>query len=104
MHPLAALDWSFLDSLDLMQSFTIKAFLEHNTLTLSEHDAVFRVTRQESYHVFESLVNRQIIEVAAEPEEGDRTVSRVVDGARYRLRPLITGAVARHLASRNIVH
>lgn len=104
VRPLTTLDWSFLDSLDLTQSFTIKAFLEHDTLTLAEHDAVFRVTRQESYHIFESLLNRQLIEIVEEEEDEDHIVSRVVDDARYRLRPLITGAVAMNLASKNIVH
>ncbi|MGD8320363.1 MAG: hypothetical protein PVJ02_07915, partial [Gemmatimonadota bacterium] len=80
------------------------AFLEHNTLTLSEHDAVFRITRQESYQIFESLLNRQLIEVVAATGEEDPTVSRVVAEARYRLRSLIAGALATHLASKNIVH
>jgi hypothetical protein len=103
VHPLAALDFSFLDSLNLTQNFTVKAFLEHSTLTLAEHDAVFRVTRQESYHVFESLGNRHVIEAVPRLDDGP-AVSEVRDDIRYRIRPLLAGAVAGHLASKNIVH
>ena len=103
VRPLPALDFSFLESLDLTQNFTLKAFLEHQTLTLAEHDEIFRVTRQQSYHVFESLGNRHIIEALPRPEEA-RAISEVQDDIRYRIRPLLTGGVASHLASRNIVH
>lgn len=104
VHPLAALDWSFLDSLDLTQNFTLKAFLEHQTLTLEEHDEIFRCTRQESYHILDSLLNRQLIQMVPEDEGEDVRRSRVLEDIRYRIRPLLTGAVASHLASRNIVH
>lgn len=94
-------DFSTLDTLDLTQSFSLKAFLEHRTLTLAEHDEVFRLPRQESYQVFESLANRQLIEVV-----GGRFPKRpeIEAGIRYRVRPLLEGAVISHLERRNIVH
>ena len=55
-------DFSILDALDLTQNFTLKAFLEHRSLTLEEHDRVFRLPRHESYQIFESLRNRHLIE------------------------------------------
>nr|NIT89190.1 hypothetical protein [Gemmatimonadota bacterium]NIU32990.1 hypothetical protein [Gemmatimonadota bacterium]NIV63349.1 hypothetical protein [Gemmatimonadota bacterium]NIW66067.1 hypothetical protein [Gemmatimonadota bacterium]NIX41361.1 hypothetical protein [Gemmatimonadota bacterium] len=50
-------DFSVLDALTLTQNFTLKAFLEHRTLTLEEHDRIFRLPRHESYQIFESLQN-----------------------------------------------
>ena len=100
---LPALDFSFLDSLTLAENFTVKAFLEHQTLTLEEHDAIFRVPRQESYHVFESLGNRQVIEAVPRPDDGP-AVSEVRSDIRYRIRLLLAGAVTGHLGSKNIVH
>jgi hypothetical protein len=97
-------DFSVLDSLDLTQNFTLKAFLEHRSLTLEEHDRIFRVPRQESYQIFESLRNRHLLE----PVTGESSMleehSEIEVELRYRLRPLLTGAVISHLAGRNIVH
>ncbi len=100
---LPPLDFSFLDSLDLTQNFTIKAFLEHQTLTLDEHTTIFRVPRQESYHILQSLENRHIIEAVPGPPETPM-ISNVQADIQYRIQPLLTGAVAGLLASRNIVH
>ena len=55
-------DFSVLDALSLTQNFTLKAFLEHRSLTLEEHDRIFRLPREESYQIFESLRNRQLLE------------------------------------------
>ena len=101
MGALTRPDFSTLDTLDLTQSFSLKAFLEHRTLSLAEHDEVFRLPRQESYQVFESLANRQLIEAL-----GVRTAGRPeVDATmRYRIKPLLEGAVISHLERRNIVH
>jgi hypothetical protein len=103
VHSLDLPDFSLLERLDLAQNFTLKAFLEHRTLTLAEHDDVFRMPRQQSYQLFESLGNRHLIE-AVDKREGGRAESEIVEGLRYRIRPLLTGAVVRHLEKRNIVH
>ncbi len=97
-------DFSVLESLDLSQNFTLKAFLEHRTLTLEEHDRIFRLPRHESYQVFESLKNRNLIEAVDAPGGGARARSEIEDDLRYRLTPLLTGAVLTHLQARNIVH
>ncbi len=94
-------DFSILDSLDLTQSFSLKAFLEHRTLSLAEHDEMFRLPRQESYQVFESLVNRQLIEAVEAMALGRPEVDETL---RYRIKPLLEGAVIAHLERRNIVH
>ena len=98
-------NFSLLDSLGLTQNFTLKAFLEHRTLTLDEHDRIFRLPRHESYQIFESLGNRHLIAVV--PTNGDDDSaerSEVVEDLRYQIQPLLVGAVTAHLQSRNIVH
>jgi hypothetical protein len=97
-------DFSVLDALDLTQNFTLKAFLEHRSLTLEEHDRIFRTTRQESYQIFESLRNRHLLEpLTSEPAVLEER-SEIEVELRYRVRPLLTGAVIAHLQGRNIVH
>ena len=103
MHPLAGQDFSALDTLSLAQSFSLKAFLEHRTLSLEEHDAVFRIPRRESYQILESLGNRNLIERVGEGETG-ATQSEVVEDLRYQILPLLTGAIISHLQARNIIH
>jgi hypothetical protein len=104
MVPPTRPDFSILESLSLAQNFTLKAFLEHRTLTIDEHDRIFRLPHHESYQIFESLGNRHLIE--ALPSKGVDLFSRSeVEGRlRYRVRPLLLGAVATHLKGRNIVH
>jgi hypothetical protein len=93
-----------IEQLSLTQHFTLKAFLEHRTLTLEEHERVFRLPRHESYQVIESLRNRGLIEQIAHerPRNGERSAIDV--DLRYRIRPLLTGGVMAHLVARNIVH
>lgn len=97
-------DFSMLDSLDLTQNFTLKAFLEHRTLTLDEHDRIFRLPRQESYQIFESLGNRHLIRPVLSDGDDEPARSEIEEELRYRVRPLLVGAVVTHLQSRNIVH
>jgi hypothetical protein len=102
-HPIDPMDFSFMEALDLTQNFTLKALLEHRTLALEEHDRIFRVPRQESFQIVESLRNRHLVEPAAEAE-GDEEISEVEANRRYRIPPLLEGAVAAHLSRRNILH
>jgi hypothetical protein len=104
MRPPERPDFSILEALDLTQNFTLKAFLEHRSLTLEEHNRVFRLPRQESYQIFESLQNRHLIEVIDESGEERTKRSEIQEGLRYRVRPLLVGAVINHLRGRNIVH
>jgi len=104
MQPLRRPDFGALDALDAAQNFTLKALLEHRTLTLDEHHAVFRVTRQESYQTFESLQNRRLIEPVDGASSAERQDSEINRGIRYRIRPLLVGAVTGHLRTLNIVH
>jgi hypothetical protein len=102
-RPVDPMDFSFMEALDLTQNFTLKALLEHRTLALEEHDRIFRVPRQESFQIVESLRNRHLVEPAAKAE-GDEEISEVEASRRYRIPPLLEGAVAAHLSRRNILH
>jgi hypothetical protein len=95
-------DFAVLELLTLTQNFTLKAFLEHRTLTLAEHDRIFRLPHHESYQIFESLGNRHLIRALSGPQASER--SEVEEELRYQVQPLLTGAVITHLAGRNIVH
>jgi len=97
-------DFSVLEALDLTQNFTLKAFLEHRSLSLAEHDAVFRLPRHESYQIFESLRNRHLIEPLPKGDESIEARSEIEEELRYRVRPLLLGTVIAHLQGRNIVH
>ncbi len=97
-------DFSVLDSLNLAQNFTLKAFLEHRTLSLDEHDRIFRLPRHESFQLIESLANRHLIEPIRKKSNEGPTQSEIAVDLRYRLRPLLVGAVVTHLGGRNIVH
>lgn len=97
-------NFSLLESLALTQSFTLKAFLEHRTLTLDEHDRIFRLPRHESFQIFESLGNRHLIAPVRSQNNGQAHGSAIVEDLRYEVSPVLAGAVITHLTGRNIVH
>ncbi len=90
---------AFMDVLDLPQSFALKSLLDHGTLTVSEYCEVARAPETDNFHLFRSLVDLQVIE-AAGGGAGQGSAASV----RYRIRPLMTGPVAAHLRSLNILH
>ncbi len=90
VHPLSPLD-SGIGTLDRTQGFTLKAILDHGTLTVDEHCEVARMSEPESLHILRAL-------------EEDRVIEKVRGALRYRIRPLMVDAVAAHLRSRNILH
>lgn len=97
-------NFGLLESLALTQSFTLKAFLEHRSLTLDEHDRIFRLPRHESFQIFESLGNRHLIAPVRSATDGQQTGSEVTDDLRYQVAPVLAGAMINHLTGRNIVH
>ena len=90
---------AFMDVLDLPQSFALKSLLDHGTLTVSEYCEVARAPETDNFHLFRSLVDLHVIE-AADGGAGQGSEASV----RYRIRPLMTGPVAAHLRSLNILH
>ena len=111
VRPLQPLE-SGIQGLDSSRGFALKAILDHGTLTVPEYCEVARAPAPESLHLFRALEDHHIIEpvpdARSEGEEQDVGVAnrgRLRDRAiRYRIRPIMLGAVAAHLRSRNILH
>ena len=107
VQPLEPLH-SGIGDLERTQNFALKAILDHGTLTVNEYRDVARIPRGEAVHILRSLEEHRLIEaVGAAGEEGRADGAGGPgrgDGPRYRIRPLMTGAVAAHLRSGNILH
>lgn len=107
VQPLSALE-SGIDNLDRAQSFALKAILDHGTLTSDEYCDIARNLSAESLHILRSLEECRVIEKV--PDAGwekpsvEKGARDGADGPRYRVRPLMIGAVAAHLRSSNILH
>lgn len=89
--------------LNLEQSFALKAFLDHGTLTVDEYCEVARGSPTEARHLFRAIHDLHIIEPAVSEDVGGGA-GLPAAGARYRIRPLLVGAVTAHLRSLNILH
>lgn len=101
VRALEPISFAFIDAFTLSQSFTLKAFMDHATLTLAEHDRIFRVSRAETHHMFESLGNLLVIEPAHTAERVSQFVFTTIDDRqRYRIRPLVVHPVLMHLRSK----
>lgn len=91
----------FMQVLDLSQSFALKALLDHGTLTVGEYCEIARNPERDNFHLFRSMVELHVIEVAGGGSAAEQGSGA---SASYRIRPLMTGAVAAHLRSLNILH
>lgn len=100
VRPLETLP-SFMGVLDLEQSFALKALLDHGTLTVAEYCEVARGSPAKGRHLFRAIRDLHVIEAVSEDGRG---AGLPTDGARYRIRPLLVGAVTAHLRSLNILH
>ncbi len=92
------------DLLDQDRCFALKAFLDHGTLTATEYCEVLRTSVTECAHTLRSLEEDHFIAPAGDREGAAGQPGTSVPAVRYRLRPLMTGAVIAHLRSRNILH
>ncbi len=101
VHPLEALSPP-MEMLDLTQSFALKAMLDHGTLSADEYRLITRASAAESLHTFGSLQDQQVIVLAC--DESGSAGRAPGPGVRFRIRPLMLGAVVAHLRSRNILH
>ncbi len=106
------LDFSFVSGFDLPRSFALKALLQHGSLSLAEHDRIFRTSREESFLIFESLHNLRLIQRTDGPDatlsarrNGSATppVKTVQEEARYRLHPLVVAPVTNALRAKNML-
>jgi hypothetical protein len=107
VRPLEALE-PFAGPLDIEQSFALKAILDHGTLTVEEYCEVVRLPVPQGRHMFHGLCDLRVIETVSGTEDGQEAPNspQGSDGSptRYRVRPLVSGAVVAHLKSLNIVH
>lgn len=92
------------DTLDLTRSFALKAILDHGTLSTGEYCEVLRTSARECAHTLRSLEENHFIEACRFPNDEPPAPGEPAAETRYRLRPLMTGAVITHLRSRNILH
>ncbi len=103
VHPLEPLSPPT-DMLDLTQSFALKAILDHGTLSAREYCEVLRTTAEECAHTLRSLEENHFIEASPPPTGEGPGSGELAPEVRYRLRPMMTGAVVADLRSRNILH
>lgn len=106
VRPLPKLNFDFLTSLSLPETFALKAFLEHATLTVDEYAQIATVDLDGSTEIFESLGNSLIIEMVTQDERSvaGMEFDRIERQARYRVRPLLIQPVIRYLRGKNIAH
>lgn len=100
-----ALGLAFLDRLTWDEIFTLQALVEHRSLTVEDHAAVFGGTAATSTPVLESLGNLLLIEpLGTVREVGEPlTFSTVETGRPYQVRPVLVPIVLRLLRGRNLV-
>lgn len=99
MKPIVPLGFRFFESFDMARAFTMKAFLLHNTLSLEEHNRIFRMADTDSIFLLESLLNLRLIVACSGGDD-----PRIVPGERYRLNPLILHPTLLLLRERNVMH
>ncbi|MGD8278136.1 MAG: hypothetical protein PVH00_08925, partial [Gemmatimonadota bacterium] len=101
---LEPLNFGFLDELSLPQSFALKAFLDHGSLSLDEYEVILGASHDDAREMFESLGNQLLIEPTAQDNAlADFRFNTIADGLRYRIRPLVMHPVTSHLHGRNLL-
>ncbi|QXD16503.1 hypothetical protein GQ464_006025 [Rhodocaloribacter litoris] len=104
IRPLEPLDFGFLNTYDLGRAFSLNAFLLHGTLTLDEHNRIFRLSEEEGILILESLLNQRVIEPVPAGRQDGVDASRIHPALRYRLHPLLLHPVTESLRARRIVY
>ena len=100
-----ALDLGFLDRLTWDEIFTLQALVEHGSLTVEDHAAVFGGTAATSAPVFQSLGSLLLLEPAGMVREVGEplTFSTVRTDRAYQVRSVLVPVVLRLLRGRNLV-
>jgi hypothetical protein len=103
VRPLQPIDFSELRNLDLIQLFTLRAFVVHNTLTAAELGMILRVLPDRSGLILESLINLALIErVHTDGATKRDTLDTAVD--RFRLSRVVLHPVRERLRSAHIIY
>ncbi|GEM_PF-1084417 len=101
IHPIKPLDFSFFNAFDLARAFTLNAFLRHGTLSLEEHNRIFRLAEEEGAQLLEALLNQRIIQPLRSAPDAP---GGVPPEARCRLHPLLLHPLTEFLRNRHIVY
>jgi hypothetical protein len=104
MRPSRAIRFAFLEEMDLPTSFALKAFLEHESLTLAEYAQIFAVGQDEAFQALEILRRKVLIDRLDTTSGLPAPVRRLEEGVRYRIPPIITQVIAQNLRGQNILH
>jgi hypothetical protein len=104
LKPSQAIRFAFLEEMDLPTSFALKAFLEHESLTLAEYCRIFAVPYDEAFQALEVLRRKVLIDRLDTTGGLPVPVRRLEDEVRYRIPPIITQVIAQNLRDQNILH
>ncbi|KPJ86497.1 MAG: hypothetical protein AMS18_15450 [Gemmatimonas sp. SG8_17] len=103
VRPLQPISFAELRNLDLVQLFTLRAFVMHNTLTAAELGMVLRLTPDRGVLILESLMNLALIERVDTVGAARRdTVDTAVD--RFKLGRVVLHPVLERLRSAHIIY
>jgi len=92
----------FLNDLDLRSAFSLRAILFHLTLTVEEHNQLFRMTERQGTVIMESLLNNGLI-LPHDQKTPDRQ-ARLQPGVRYRVNPLLVHPITELLRGRHMIY
>lgn len=104
VRPLEPLRFSALEKFDLDRAFTLRALLEHTSLSVEEYSDIAQVPLEMSVQMFQTLGNLLLIEPFDSENGGQFQFFPIERGVSYRIRPLVIHPVSRFLRSRNILH
>lgn len=105
VQPVKLLNFDFLQSLSLDHLFTLKALLEHATLSLPEHSELFLIPGARSEEIFEALSSLRLVERVERRSRHERFVATAsTHDYRFRIQPLLLHPVIQFLRGKNVVH
>ena len=93
MKPVSALDFSALKNLIREELFTLAEVAVHGSMTIDDHRALFRSSREESWLLLERLYQQCLLDKDETDEE-----------PRYRLVPVYSEVISRYLTSTNYLY
>ena len=99
------IDFGFLETLDLSKIFSLSGFMQHGSLTLEEHNEVFRLNRTEGTFILEALLNLRIIKpVKTDEQLPPHSLHHLLPGVPYRIHPHILHPVVKVLSDQNMIY
>ena len=102
---IKAIDFGFLDTLDLPKVFALGGFMQHGSMTLKEHNQVFRLNQTEGTFILEALLKLRIIKpVGAIDSPPSATLHNLLPDVPYRIHPHILHPVVKVLTDQNMIY